>query len=261
VFDEARRAAMWHYQWLLLEDFLPRLVGEPLATEVRASGPAVFRPGSDVSIPLEFADAAYRYGHSQIRIGYTIATGSPERPLFPDLIGFRPVEADSVLEWPLLFDVPGHGPAQRAKRLDGTLAPSLIMLPQEITGDVSDDAYHSLAARDLQRGQATGLPSGEAVARALGVEPLDGADVGLAPHGWEGETPLWFYVLRESLARAGGDHLGPVGGRIVADVIVAIVDQDPESYRANDPGWRPTLGEAGATFTIGDLIARTALVG
>ena len=259
VFDEARRAAMWHFQWVLLNDFLPGLAGDALAREVLASGPGVFKPGDEVAIPLEFADAAYRYGHSQIRSRYRINTGSAERPLFPDLIGFKPLGDESVVQWDLLFDLPGRPPAQRAKKLDGTLPASLITLPREITGDVSDEAYHSLAARDLQRGQATGLPSGEAVARALGVEPLTADEVGLSAHGWQGETPLWFYVLRESLARAGGDSLGPVGGRIVADVLVAIVDGDPESYRANNSGWRPTLADGSSSFTIGDLIARTPL--
>jgi hypothetical protein len=110
--------------------------------------------------------------------------------------------------------------------------------------EVEDDAYRSLAARDLQRGQATGLPSGEAVARELGVEPLSAAECGLAEHGWNGETPLWFYILREASVRQDGDRLGEVGGRIVGEVLVGIVDADPESFRGADPDWRPTLPSA-----------------
>jgi hypothetical protein len=129
--------------------------------------------------------------------------------------------------WSLLFDVPGRPAAQRAKRIDGRLPASLINLPQAISGDVDDDAYRSLA-RDLQRGQATGLPSGEAVARERGVEPLSAAECGLAEHGWDGETPLWLYILREASARHDGDRLGEVGGLIVGEVLVGIVDADPE---------------------------------
>jgi hypothetical protein len=149
-----------------------------------------------------------------------------------------------VVDWSLLFDVPGRPAAQRAKRIDGRLPASLISLPQAIAGEVDDDAYRSLAARDLQRGQATGLPSGEAVARELGVEPLSAAECGLAEQGWDGETPLWFYILREASARHDGDRLGEVGGRIVGEVLVAIVDADPESFRAVAPDWRPTLPSA-----------------
>lgn len=260
VFDEARRALTWHYQWVVLNDFLPALVGAELTARLLRAGPTLYRPGDAPRIPLEFADAAYRYGHSQIRDRYRINELSEPVPLFPDLIGFRPVPPERVVSWSLLFDVPSHPPAQRAKRIDGRLPESLIRLPVAITGAVDDDAYHSLAARDLQRGQATALPSGEAIARALGVEPLTAEQVGLAQHGWQAETPLWFYVLREADVQQQGDRLGEVGGRVVGDVLVGIIDADPESYRAVDRGWRPTLPAATSDgYGIADLILAPAL--
>ena len=103
------------------------------------------------------------------------------------------------------------------------------------------DAYASLANRDLQRGQAIGLPSGEAVAEALGVEPLPPEQIGLAEQGWTDETPLWIYVLKEADALNDGDRLGPVGGRIVGEVLVGIIDADHESLRSIDRSWTPTL--------------------
>jgi hypothetical protein len=260
VFDDARRALTWHYQWVLLNDFLPTLVGEELAARLLQEGPALYAPGDAPQIPLEFADAAYRYGHSQIRDTYLINEAVEAMPLFPDLIGFEPVPLEHVVSWSLLFDVPGEPPAQRAKRIDGTLPESLIRLPVAITGAVDEDAYHSLAARDLQRGQATALPSGEAVAGALGVQPLTPDQVGLAEQGWDQETPLWFYVLREADVQHDGDRLGEVGGRIVGEVIVGIVDADPESYRAVDRSWRPTLPSAiPARYGIADLIRAPTL--
>jgi hypothetical protein len=260
VFDEARRALTWHYQWVLLNDFLPTLIGEELATRLLRDGPTLYEPGDTPQIPLEFADAAYRYGHSQIRDTYVINEAAEPMPLFPDLIGFEPVPPERVVSWSLLFDVPGEPPAQRAKRIDGQLPESLIKLPIAITGEVDEDAYHSLAARDLQRGQATALPSGEAVARALGAEPLTAHQVGLSQHGWEAETPLWYYVLREADIQQDGDRLGEVGGRIVGEVLVGIIDADPESYRAVDPTWRPTLpAETLDRYGIADLIRAPAL--
>jgi hypothetical protein len=70
VFDEAARQLRWHYQWIVLHEFLPKLVGRTLADQVLKEGPRYYRPGHDAFIPLEFADAAYRYGHSQIRHCY-----------------------------------------------------------------------------------------------------------------------------------------------------------------------------------------------
>jgi hypothetical protein len=220
-------------------DFLPGLIGAELATEVREQGPRYFEPGDQPFIPLEFADAAYRYGHSQIRHSYHVNDGFGPVPLFPDLMGFGPVGAEHAVDWSLFTDVEGSHHAQRAKRLDGRLPRSLIALPHQITGEADGSDYASLAVRDLQRGEAVGLPSGESVARHLGVEPLTREELSL--DGWVDETPLWLYVLREADVRAGGEWLGPVGGRIVGDVLIGIIDSDPESFRGVDPSWKPTL--------------------
>jgi len=247
LFDEARRATTWHYQWIVLHDFLPRLVGAELVDELLEEGPLYFATdGQEPFIPFEFADAAYRYGHSQIRHLY--AVGDEQLPLFPDLVGFRPVPADRRVDWSTLFDLPGRPSAQRAKKIDGRLPRSLIDLPLAVTGETEED-LHSLAVRDLERGSGIGLPSGEAVARELGVEPLEPDELAL-PDEWVGETPLWYYVLKEAEARANGDELGPTGARIVGDVLVGIVESDPESFLSVDPSWRPTLGNG-----LADLLA------
>ena len=255
VFDEARRSTMWHYQWIVLRDYLPGLVGDELAAELVENGPRYYALDGEPYIPFEFADAGFRYGHSQIRHRYRINERSGEVPMFPDLMGFGPVSPEGSVDWWLLFDLPGRPPAQRSKRLDGKLPASLINLPAQITGDVDEEAYHSLAARDLQRGQAIGLPSGEAVARAIGAPPLDPADIGLSSHGWRAETPLWLYILREADVVGGGDRLGPVGGRIVGEVLVGLLDADPESFRSLDPTWQPTLPTAEpGRYDLADLL-------
>jgi hypothetical protein len=179
--------------------------------------------------------------------------GAEAVPLFPDLLGFRPVPAALVVDWSCVLDLPGRPARQHAKRIDGRLAHSLIDLPMQVVGHVETLEYHSLAVRDLQRGQALGLPSGEAVARAIGAEPLAPAETGLAALGWDAETPLWYYVLKEAELRGHGERLGPVGGRIVAEVLLGIIDRDPESYLAVDRAWQPSLPHSGPTFGLGDM--------
>jgi hypothetical protein len=254
VFDEARRAAIWHYQHVILREFLPGLIGAPLAAELLEHGPQLYHPTDDPYIPFEFADAAYRYGHAQIRDRYQLNAGFGPCPVFPDLMGFGPVAPEHAIDWTLQIDVPGHAPAQRAKRIDERLPAPLIALPTEVSGSEPGTDYASLANRDLQRGQAVGLPAGEAVARRLGVPVLSTEQVGLAGHGWSGETPLWFYILKEADVLGGGDRLGPVGGRIVGEVIVGLIDGDPESFRAIDPGWTPTLPARTGTFELADIL-------
>lgn len=254
LFTDARLALIWHYQWVILHDFLPNLVSEEIIAGVLREGPRFYRPRGEAFIPVEFADAAYRYGHSQIKGDYQVQPGGPRLNVFPDLAGFRPLAPERVVDWALLFDVPGRPRAQRAKPIDGTLPASLMRLPESIIGAVVEvAAYRSLAARDLQRGMGTGLPSGESVARAMGARPLTEDEIALP--GWSDETPLWFYVLREAATRGGGDHLGEVGGRIVCEVIVGILQNDPESYLVNQPAWQPTLpSHQPGEFRIRDLL-------
>jgi Animal haem peroxidase len=254
LFDTARHTVSWMYQWVIVNDYLPRLVGQDLVDEILAEGPRFYQPDGAPRIPLEFADAAFRYGHSQVRDDYVLSDRSGRLRLFPDLLGFRPIPSERALEMWRLFDVPGYEPAQRAKRIDGQLARSLIELPRAITGEVEVEAHHSLAGRDLQRGNAYGLPSGETVAGAMGERSLTSDEVGLEASGWEQETPLWFYILRESDVRAEGEELGPVGGRIVAEVLIGIIDADPESYRAVSPDWNPPLPARGSQFGLTDLL-------
>lgn len=251
LFAEARRATTWHYQHVILRELLPGLIGPQLAAEVLATGSELYRVADDPYVPLEFADAAYRYGHAQIRDRYHVNARFGPLPVFPDLMGFGPVPPEHAVDWTLQIDVAGHPPAQRAKRIDPRLPSPLIALPTRVSGSAPGTDYASLATRDLQRGHAVGLPSGEAVAEHLGVPALRAEEVGLAEHGWTGETPLWFYVLKEADMLQDGERLGPVGGRIVGEVLVGIIDADPESFRFVDPHWTPTLASG---FGLADIL-------
>ncbi len=254
LFAETRRALTWHFQWAALFDFLPAVIGEERSRRLFKEGPRFFRPDGAVAIPFEFADAAFRFGHSQMRQTYRVQRDGDDLELFPDLIGFRPVPSSRVIDWSLLFDVPGKAPALRARPIDGCMPQALLTLPAAITGAVDDD-YESLAVRDLQRGVATGLPSGEAIARFVGEVPLSPDEIGLGEFGWSGETPLWYYLLKEAESREEGERLGPVGSLIVGEVLLGIVDGDPESFRSLMPSWRPTLpGGTPGQFTIADLL-------
>jgi len=253
LFEDARLALSWHFQWVIVHDFLPNLAGSALTASVLNDGPRFYRPQAQTYIPVEFADAAFRYGHSQIRGDYQVQPNGGRFTVFPELAGFRALAPQHRIDWTLLFDVPGRSKAQRAKQIDGTVPASLIRLPSSITGTVDVDAYRSLASRDLQRGMGTGLPSGEQVARAMGAVPLSRTELALGD--WQEETPLWLYILREAAIRGRGDRLGEVGGRIVAEVLIGIIRSDPESYLANDPTWQPTLpSHQPGAFKIRDLV-------
>lgn len=259
LFEEAARATRWHYQWLLANAFLPAAAGSEIVREVLSQGPRLYLRDSAPFIPLEFSDGAFRYRHGQIRETYRINESAGKLSLFDDLSGFGAVPADRVVRWSLVFDMPGHSRAQRARRIDGKLASGLIHMPGRITGNGNGYSHLSLAARDLDRGSEFGLPSGEDVARAAGEKPLSPEELGQRDLEWPGQTPLWLYFMLESATRAGGNRLGPVGGRIVTEVLLGILDADPGSYRCAAPRWRPTLGSRGR-FSIADLLQFAATV-
>jgi hypothetical protein len=263
LFEQAQRQTRWHYQWIIVHEFLPAVVGDALAADLAAHGARYYQPGAAPFIPLEFADAAFRYGHSQIRHLYRANLGSEPSPLFPDFLGFRPVPPSRRVDWRLFFDgfdsfdrfaggnVTGTPRAQRARKIDGKLVRPLIQLPVELTGVCEVGEYQSLAMRDLERGEGVGLPSGEALARHLGETPLTREEIGVESTNWRSETPLWFYILRESCARTNGNHLGPVGGRIVGDVLTGLLASDPLSYHNVDPTWRPAYPTLAAMLQFG----------
>ncbi len=231
------------------------MIGDDLTDELLADGSHYYRPAADPFIPVEFADAAYRYWHGQVRETCRLNGECPPVQLFPDLVGFRAVPASRVVDWAEFFDIPGRTPAQRAKKIDGRVCSAIMNVPLALTGDVEVEAFHSLAARDLQRGKAVGLPSGEAIARHIGATPLTREQVGLGSMGWDQETPLWYYLLKEAEVQCNGDRLGEVGGRMVGDVLVGLLDNDPSSFRESQPEWRPELpSRVAGEFTMADLL-------
>ncbi len=257
VFETARRLVRWHYEWIVVHEFLPLTVGDELVADVLANGRRFYDASETPAIPVEFSDAAFRFGHAQVTPVYRLNDDIGDVTIFPDLLGGRPVPAARAIDWSWFFALPGKHPPQPSRRIVPSLTHALINLPDQIVGHTEVPEHHSLAARDLQRGAALGLPSGETVARAIGVDPLTSEESG-RPDGTDGQTPLWYYILKEADVRAGGAHLGPVGGRIVAEVLLSLLDADPDSYRNASPTWTPELppADGGVTgqFTMADLL-------
>jgi hypothetical protein len=255
VFSQAQRLVRWHYQWIVVHEFLPLTVGEDLMGELLSTGLKFYASPDQPYIPVEFADAAYRFGHSQVRSLYTLNDGGAKGQVFPDLAGTCPVPHDRAVDWAYFFHVDEKRPPQASKRIDTLLAHALIDLPTSVVGDTEIPEQHSLAYRDLVRGEALDLPSGEAIAGAMGVDPLTQDEIGLRALGWQSETPLWYYILKEAEVRHRGERLGEVGGRLVAEVLLGLIEGDPTSYRNAGVEWRPELPSSQAGhFMMADLL-------
>jgi hypothetical protein len=271
LFAEAQRVVRWHYQWMVIHEFLPTTVGQALVDDVLANGPRHFKWRNDPFIPVEFSVAAYRFGHSQVRPSYraNFATSAtdPTQQFFALI--FDPAATDPAdpadlrggrraprrfIDWQTFFDF-GDGRVRPNKKIDTKLSSVLFHLLGQPPGEPT-----SLATRNLLRNLTMGVPSGQRVARAMQLPELAPADLqDLEPLHLERRTPLWFYVLREAQVTAGGEHLGPVGGRIVAEVIVGLIRGDRQSYLRQDPDWTPTYG-SGGDFAMVDLLRAAGVV-
>ena len=267
IFAEAQRIVRWHYQWIILHEFLPKTIGQPLLDDILENGRKFYKWRNAPFIPVEFSVSAYRFGHSQIRPSYRVNFGRDDAQqffalLFNDNLAVSPVTDDMrggarapnrFIDWQTFFDF-GDGRSRQNKRIDAKLSSVLFDLPGFPGGEPQ-----SLAARNLLRHLTFKLPSGQRVAKAMGVEPLAAADLAdLKPLHLDERTPLWFYILREADVMADGKRLGPVGGRIVGEVFVGLLEGDPMSYRRQDPDWTPTLADDG--FSMVDLLKIAGVV-
>jgi hypothetical protein len=272
VFVSARRLVRWYYQWLMIHHYLKLVIGGPmldqLFREYTDRPPTIttnyYKPQSTAKpyIPIEWAVAAFRFGHSQARPKYALR--DVFIPLFdpnggPDVRGGRPIPGDAVIRWSNImpinaFDPSALPPPFRSRRIDVGLSDPLFTLPASV---IPSPGPVSLAERNLLRGKRFGLPSGQQVAKAMRVKRVwTNQELGLTDPNWNGEAPLWYYILKEASLQYGGVQLGDVGGRLVGEVMMKLFQLDINSYFNQNALFKPQhpVATTDGGFTIGDLL-------
>jgi hypothetical protein len=337
-FSEIQRHVRWHYQYVVLHDFLYKVARRDVIESVLPhlkSGRSIledtprlhfYHPKNDAFMPVEFSAAIYRFGHSMVRPIYRLNTkltgGNQPDETTPNerergidgrqfifaglkargLNGFDAFPQEWGIDWNLFFDLTGDKDkrigkdrTQPAYKIDTSLVNPLAFLAEfsQINGatptppltDVSQlqppplaGQVHNLALRNLLRGMAMGLPSGQDVALAMDIEPLadDLLKVGKATNAEEydalealykidssfrGKAPLWYYILAEAQhdwRLHGGKEetpvqLGKVGSRIVVETFVGLLLNDGNSVLRQAPSWHPCIGK-GKRFDMPDFI-------
>jgi hypothetical protein len=313
TFEEAQQQLQRHYQYVILHDFLPNIIDTDVLNELKTHGRFdwnklyFYNPKNSPFMPIEFSTAAYRFGHSMVRPDYRLndndqtllAIFAPTAD--KDLRGKDAMNPIRGIDWGRFIDVDirAYGGddgtdeerkrrLQFAYRIDTSLVNPLAKLPPNV---VSNPPI-SLPQRNLLRGWDLGLPSGQAVARAMGVRVLHDDEIligkaldhpededvpkTITEVGQELKTdvfkrncPLWTYILAEAMQHpalvnipvavpASGKpvqittpRLGPVGGRIVAEVFLGLMFGDSSSLLRTDPTWTP---ESGANYRLRDFV-------
>lgn len=270
-FAQARRLVTWHYQWIILHEFLPAVIGSSMTQQILAQGRRWYRPEPGPAfIPVEFQGAAYRMGHSMVRPSYRLnLAGNADGSAFFGFI-FDPAgenQADPVdlrggrrarrrfVGWQTFFDFGGDQTqhVRSNKRIDTKISTPLFNLP--LGAIASGDPPTALPQRNLLRHLTWGIPAGQRISQVMGYPMLHLQELAHYGVALENQTPLWYYVLAEAERATDGLTLGPTGGRIVGEVFIGLLQLDPNSYLRVQPTWQPTLpSTTPGTFRMADLL-------
>ena len=252
LFERARLQTQWQFQWLVIKDYLPTLLDLDIYKRVFVEGKSTIR-WNNFSIPIEFSAAAMRFGHAMVRPNYLFSFGNdmllsnvfgrtPDRGALPDAL---------EINWGFFFQGAGPAGSVTTRPIDTRLSVPLHALPRNLIGVPEVACPHTriaknpeqLAVRTLLRGAGLRLASGQTVARAFDEQVLTERELSQNADGQDTEqgrilreadllqdTPLWYYVLKESELSENGNRVGPVGSYLIAETINAALLSDPRSY-------------------------------
>ena len=273
-FEQARRLVTWWYQKYatsVVETLLDRIVFKRIREQF-ASGRGC--KNGRFSIPIEFSVAAFRFGHSMVRDSYDYnqSHGTKKPATLRDLLdrtgmggGIQPLlPAGWVMDLNRFFSF-GQPPTNNAKKMGPRVAADLHQLhpntvklfnaplaaeQNSVKSDTESENFENmLPVRNLWRGARMGLPSGQDIAKVLAIPALTSKEIASGPdediltnklYGFDKDTPLWYYILKEAELRGEGQRLGPVGSWIVGETIFGALWSDPTSYLSVDPNWNLT---------------------
>lgn len=307
-FAAIQKIVRFHYHYLILNDFLPRIVHSSVLEDLKEDGQysrhalKFFHWRHEPFMPVEFSVGAYRLGHSMIRPGYRLNDNDftllpifpvPSQGLNEGLTGFRALLPHWAIDWGRFVDVDIRSQGtqnaadastrkrlQFAYRIDTSVVNPVSMLPKAIVSDPPP----SLPQRNLIRSFELALPSGQDIARAMDVTVLKDMDITIGKavdtpepgdvlgtiasipelSPFKGKCPLWTYILAEAALHKENvkipviedvivttPRLGPVGGRIVAEVFLGLMFGDADSLLNHAPRWQPP---SGPNFALKDFV-------
>ena len=263
-----------------VNQFLPELRRAVTLDAVLHGSRRFYRRSGRPFMPVEFSGAAYRFGHSMVRPSYranlagdngapffglifdprvAVPTGRPDRPIRATCAAASGPRGGSSAGRPSSTSV---APTRTACGRTSSSTPSCRRRCSRCRPAPSPTSPATPARSPCRSARCCGTSPGRcppaSASPGAWAPPVlhrgDLADLAGFGVGLDTSTPLWLYVLREAMLVNGGGFLGPVGGRIVAEVLLGLLQADPTSYLSAQPDWQPTLGAGPGTYTMANFL-------
>lgn len=235
-FERTRRLVTWHYQWIIVHDYLPSFVQTAVLHRVFAERnlilfPRLYTPrNAPMDLPVEFTVAAYRFGHSMVQEVYLLNIeqlvptdtlifmtrrgggigGTPQHPAPAHL------RADHVVDWDFFFRAMESN-LNRGQNIDTFITEKLYELPPQTVALFRAEGVLKIRPRlqelmmplpelTLKRGAKIRLPTAEQFAEHFGLPIIPHCKMGVTEEDqmlfddpeFRSRTPLWYYLLREA---------------------------------------------------------------
>lgn len=262
--EDQERITRQHIQALVLGDYFEKVIDDRVRRDLFERGRRVIHPGTgaiheEFLVPIEFAGAAFRVGHSMIRQKYPGWNPNPSLDgLLTHLISLARIPSRLRFGWEMPWErvhwSESDANTVAASALDLSFAPSLDGLTNL---DLPDFATHnpagpiqSLATLSMVRHEHYELASAQTLIREINrmldgvctipeIKPDELLSVAgghfaciIEDHDFHNVTPLYLYCLLES-QKNGGQKMGPLTSRIVAETLHAAIAASQDTILAN----------------------------
>ena len=261
LFAFVKKQVIFHYQWLIVNDFLPRWVDNSIIEQLFTGFNFHYKPDQIPKLPIEFAVAVGRTGHfimpNTIRIAYDLIVDEDEIHHFTG--GKLP---EYVIDWTNFFPMKyKEYDINYCRKYDGRISAGLADMTHLAKPKNLPSSKNNLLLRNLMRAQQFELGSGQDYADLLGITKIP--DILLKQYDTQcilelsnmsKETPLILYAVKEAQIYKNGCQLTGVGGRMFAETILALLFADCCSYLNTPSVWKPIICNSNNSFTFADMI-------
>ena len=254
IFKLVKKEVKYYWQWIIVNDILPRIVDNDIIEEIFQRGTKIYKPNpvNETFMPYEYINAISKITNYIMPQKYNIAYDY-SLTLSEIMKNTRGTLPEFVIDWNKYFQIDKQMPEpQYCKKIDYSQ-----------TFNIYDNAFYvNEIASDLVSSNIYNLPSGQDIADEIKFEKIPIALMNKYDHNsilknfsLINKTPLLLYFLKEAEIYTDGQQLTGVGGRIFAETIIGMLFYDQSSYLNSNVKWVPSLQyDIKNNFTMSDLI-------